>query len=272
MTTTDAPGRRFVPTPHGPVHVAEQGVGDAVLLLHQTPRSWDEYRDVLPALGADFRAIAVDTLGFGDSTRPVEPWSIELFASGVLAAADALGLDRFHLVGHHTGGVIAVEVAARAPDRVDGLVLSGTPYVDAARRSRVAARDPVDHVVPAADGSHLLALWRNRAPFYPADRPDLLERFVRDALRVLDRAEEGHTVVNSYRMEDRIGAVRARTLVLCGELDDFSRPDLPRLVAAIPGAESALLPGTGVPAVDHRPEQFAAAVAAFLRGSGVPVR
>jgi pimeloyl-ACP methyl ester carboxylesterase len=81
---------------------------------------------------------------------------------------------------------------------------------------------------------------------------------------VLDRVEEGHLAVNRYRMEERIPLVRAPTLALCGELDTFSLPDLPRITAAVPGARTAILPGTGVPAVDHRPEQFAAAVGEFL--------
>jgi pimeloyl-ACP methyl ester carboxylesterase len=255
----------YADTRHGQVHYVEQGSGEPVLLLHQTPRSWDEYRDVLPLLAANHRAIAMDTLGFGGSAQPDGPWSIELFAAGVVDLCEALGLGRVALVGHHTGGVIAVEVAAAAPERVHGLVLSATPFVDAERRQRVAAsRPPIDHVERAGDGSHLTQLWANRAGFYPPDRPDLLERLVRDALVVLDRVEEGHRAVNRYRMEDRIGLVRAPTLALCGELDTFSLPDLPRIAAAIPGARSAVLAGTGVPAVDHRPEQFAAAVGEFL--------
>jgi pimeloyl-ACP methyl ester carboxylesterase len=255
----------FADTRHGQVHYVEHGSGEPVVLLHQTPRSWDEYRDVLPLLGADFRALAMDTLGFGASARPAEPWTVEMFAAGVLDLCDALGLDHVALVGHHTGGVVAVEVAAASPDRVHGLVLSATPFVDAFRRQRVASRAPIDHVVPSADGSHLAQLWANRAGFYPPDRPDLLDRLVRDALTVLDRVEEGHLAVNRYRMEERITLVRTPTLALCGELDTFSLPDLPRIAAALPGARStAVLPGTGVPAVDHRPEQFAAAVGGFL--------
>lgn len=255
----------FVDTRHGQVHYVEHGSGRPVVLLHQTPRSWDEYRDVLPLLGTRYRAIALDNLGFGASARPERTWSIELFAAGVLDACSGLGLDRFALVGHHTGGVIAVEVAATAPERLDALVLSGTPFVDAERRHRVASSRPaIDHVEPAPDGSHLLQLWTNRAAFYPSDRPDLLQRLVRDALGVLDRVEEGHLAVNSYRMEDRIPLVHTPTLALCGELDPFSLPDLPRIAAAIPGARQSVLPGTGVPAVDHRPAQFAEAVESFL--------
>ena len=59
--------RSFVRIKSGLVHVAACGAGRPILLLHQTPRSWDEYREVLPLLGARYRAIAMDTVGFGDS-------------------------------------------------------------------------------------------------------------------------------------------------------------------------------------------------------------
>jgi len=255
----------YADTPLGQIHYAEAGTGDAVLLLHQTPRSVDEYRDVIPLLGKRFRAIAMDTLGFGNSAKPEETWTIELFASGVLCLLDALGLERVSLVGHHTGGVVAMEVAAAAPERVAALVLSATPYVDAARRREVAADRPaIDEVEPTPDGAHLAALWQKRMPFYPADRPDLLTRFVRDAMGVLDRVEDGHRAVNTYRMEDRIALVTAPTLVVCGELDEFSLPDVPRLLGRLAGATSRTIAGTGVPAVDHRPDEFAAIVEAFL--------
>lgn len=256
----------------GQLHYAECGTGEPVLLLHQTPRSWDEYRDVLPLLGAERRAIAMDTLGFGASARTSEPFRIELFADAVEDLIDALDLTGLTLVGHHTGGVVAIEVAARRGVDLAGLVLSGVPYVDAARRERVAGAPPIDHVTPAPDGSHLTELWNRRRAFYPDDRPDLLARLVADGLRVVDRVEEGHRAVNAYRMEERIGLVRARTLVLCGEDDSYSLPDVPRLLAAIPGATSAVLPGTGVPSADHRPDLFAAAVAAFLDDGAEPVR
>ena len=258
--------KQYVDTRLGQVHVVEQGAGRPVLLLHQTPRSWDEYRDVLPLVGQEARAVAMDTVGYGASAQLDTTQTVELFADAVEDVIDGLGLDRPVLIGHHTGGVIAMEVAARRPSSVAGLVLSGVPYVDAARRAAVAAgRPPIDLVEVVDDGSHLTELWNRRRPFYPAGRPDLLSRYVADAARVIGSAEDGHLAVNAYLMEDRIGLVQAPTLVVCGEDDDFSMPDVPRLVAAIPGSRSVILEGTGVPAVDHRPEQFAAVVLEFLR-------
>jgi len=256
--------RGFAETPLGQIHYAEAGRGKPVLLLHQTPRSWDEYRDVLPLLGRRFRSLAMDTVGFGESYKPPRVDSIEEYAKGVIAFLDALGIKRASLVGHHTGGVIAVEVAAASPDRVDRLVLSSTPYVDAEDRERRKTRPPIDRVEPRGDGAHLQELWQRRMGFYPADRPDLLVRFVIDALKIGDRVEAGHEAVGRYCMESRVSLIRAPTLVLAGSDDPFSLPNLRPLADRIAGSETAVIDGGMVPMVDQMPERFAEVVGEFL--------
>ncbi|HEY7283046.1 MAG TPA: alpha/beta hydrolase, partial [Actinomycetota bacterium] len=91
MATTEVE-RAFARTPVGHIHYASAGDGDPVLFLHQTPRSWDEFRDVIPIVGAGgYRAIAMDTIGYGDSDKPDDPASLPLFGSGVIGLMDALG-------------------------------------------------------------------------------------------------------------------------------------------------------------------------------------
>jgi pimeloyl-ACP methyl ester carboxylesterase len=182
--TPPVPRRAYADVAHGQMHYAECGDPAApttpVVLLHQTPRSWREYAEVLPLLGARRHAIAIDTAGFGESD-PVAAPSIEAWAGAALHLLDAIGVRRAHVVGHHTGGVVALEIAARAPERVASLVLSSTPYTSEAFRRARAARPAIDAVAPSADGTHLAALWQKRQPFYPADRPELLQAFVADA-------------------------------------------------------------------------------------------
>ncbi|WP_218019780.1 alpha/beta fold hydrolase [Rhodococcoides yunnanense] len=260
--------RYYASTTFGQIHFVDAGEGEPIFLLHQTPRSWDEYRDVIPILAQHNRIIAMDTLGFGASDSPAEPWTIELFAAGVLALADALDIEQFGIVGHHTGGVVGMEVAAAEPERVAFLVLSGVPYVDAERRAAVRSRPPIDAIDHSADSPPVTQMWRKREPYYPNDRPDLLARLVADALRVGDRVEEGHVAVNSYSMEDRIGLVAAPTLVVCGEFDSFSLPDVPKLQRRLVRSEKTVIAGTGVPSVDHVPEAFAEAIATFVAQVG----
>jgi pimeloyl-ACP methyl ester carboxylesterase len=256
--------RVFVTTLLGRIHAAIAGTGFPVLLLHQTPRSWDEYRDVLPLLGREFRAIAMDTLGFGDSdVCPGDP-SIELWAQGAFALLDALGETRAAIVGHHTGAVIAVEMAATAPERVGALVLSACPFVDAARRARHEGMRVIDDVEVRADGAHLAELWARRQPFYPAGDTDLLQRFIVDALRAGDMAAEGHRVVNRYRMEDRLGHIQCPTLVIAPTADPHVHPVAPRVAGAIGGSVLRELSGGMVPLPDQMPEAFAGLVRDFV--------
>jgi len=267
MTTSKANvERRFVTTQHGRIHVAMAGAGVPVLLLHQTPRSWDEYRDVLPPLGRDFGAIAMDTPGFGDSDPPAGEPSIEVWAQAALALLDVLAAPRAAVVGHHTGAAIAVEIAASAPSRVSALVLSACPFVDADRRAKHEGMRVIDDVETRADGAHLAELWARRQPFYPADDTDLLRRFMIDALRAGKMAAEGHRVVNRYRMEDRLGHIRCPTLVIDPTCDPHAHPAAPKVAGAIAGSTLRELSGGMVPLPDQMPEAFAGLVHEFVAG------
>jgi pimeloyl-ACP methyl ester carboxylesterase len=258
--------RAFADLSVGQVHYASCGDprAETVLLLHQSPRSWAEYRHVLPLIGRRFRAVAMDTAGFGDSDDGAVPASIEQWARVAVELLDALRIARAHVVGHHTGGVIAVELASALAARVHGLVLSSTPYTDAAFRSARAERPPIDEVAMSSDGSHLAALWQKRAGFYPADRPELLEAFVLDALKVSGRMEEGHRAVAAYRMEERIAKIRQPTLILRATDDPFAAPHAQDLKAHIPQARIVAIEGGMVPLPEQLPEAFAGAVLSFL--------
>jgi pimeloyl-ACP methyl ester carboxylesterase len=257
--------RAYARLPHGQMHYAQCGPAQApvVLLLHQTPRSWAEYRAVLPLLGTAFRAIAMDTAGFGESD-PVPVPSIEAWAATAAQLLDALHIERCHLVGHHTGGVIAVEIAARHARRVGALVLSSTPFTDEAFRIARAQRPPIDAVEPSADGSHLVQLWRNRQAFYPPDRPGLLHAFVLDALKVRD-VEAGHRAVAAYRVEDRIAQIHQPTLLIRAADDPFAAPHAAQWLAQLPHAEVVDIAGGMVPLPDQLPGAFADAVMQFLQ-------
>lgn len=257
--------RAFVQTQSGRIHVATAGQGFPVLLLHQTPRSWDEYRDVLPILGQSYRAIAMDTLGFGDSDRlPASENSIERWATGAFDLLDALGITRAAVVGHHTGAVVAMEMAASHPDRVAALVLSSCPYVDAARRAAHEGKRVIDDVRHMASGAHLVELWQRRQPFYPQDDIDLLERFIVDALKAGELAAGGHQVVNRYAMETRTPRISSPALVISSTNDPHVFPVAPRVAQAIAGSRLIEIQGGMVPLPDQMPEVFAQTVEQFL--------
>jgi len=259
--------RAFADLSVGQVHYAECGdpKAPAVLLLHQSPRSWTEYRQVLPLIGMERRAIAMDTAGFGDSAPCRGQTSIEQWAGVAHELLRHLGIERVDVVGHHTGGVIAVELAASSPGLVRGLVLSSTPYTDDAFRRARAERPPIDEVEPSLDGSHLAALWQRRQGFYPEGRPDLLQAFVLDAMKASGSVEDGHRAVAAYRMEDRIRAVLQPALIIRAADDPFAAPHAEEMKQHLSKARVVDIVGGMVPLPDQMPEEFAHAVLDFLR-------
>ncbi|EJN02834.1 alpha/beta fold hydrolase [Herbaspirillum sp. YR522] len=257
--------RRFVHTSAGPIHIATAGAGLPILLLHQTPRSWDEFRDVLPLLGQRYQAIAMDTAGFGDSCKlPLAEHSIERWSQIAFEVLDALDLPRAVVCGHHTGAVTALEMAASQPQRVTALVLSSCPMNDAQRRAAHAGKRTIDEVEPRADGTHLGELWSRRQPFYPDGDIDLMQRFMVDAIKAGEMAAHGHVVVRNYVMEQRIGKVTAPTLVLKAGSDPHSAPYAERVAAAIAGSTLATIEHGMVPMPDQLPQAFSGLVMGFL--------
>ena len=258
--------RAYADLPHGQVHYAECGDAGApaVLLLHQTPRSWAEYRAVLPLLGARYRAVAMDTVGFGASDplprRPVD----RIVGRGGRAAARCAG----HRTGPRRGPPHRRRdcggAGGAAWSRVAALVLSSTPFTDAAFRRARSQRPPIDAVEPSDDGAHLAALWRKRQAWYPRGRPDLLHAFVLDAMKVHD-VEAGHRAVAAYCMEDRRGVDPPADLA-------DSRSGRSVRVAARGAVARALcrrrrwstIEGGMVPLPDQLPQAFAQAVLHFL--------
>lgn len=84
------------------------------------------WREQLDVFAADYRVVAMDLAGHGESGVERERWSVLGLAGDVAAVADALGLERMILIGHSMGGPVALEAARRMPGRVVGIVAVDT--------------------------------------------------------------------------------------------------------------------------------------------------
>ena len=155
--------RGYADTPSGQVHYIMEGAGDALVLLHQAPLSARTYLGLIPELSPRFRVIAVDTPGCGSSDPPGADAEIGDLSGAVVHVLDALGIERTHVFGLHTGASIGAEVAAGWPSRVDRLVLMGFPLIEEPEE-RAALLDGLKAhseslAAVAADGSHLPKIW-----------------------------------------------------------------------------------------------------------------
>jgi 3-oxoadipate enol-lactonase/4-carboxymuconolactone decarboxylase len=250
------------------LHVLVDGPVDAPPLvlgpsLGTTASIWDP---LLPALTRSFRVIRYDLRGHGDTpaTRAPAPCTIADLGGDVLRALDRLGVERASYAGVSLGGMIGMWLAACAPARVDRLALVCTaaflPPADRWRERAATVR---------AEGTGALAdalVGRWFTPAFVARRGDLVARVVAD-LHAVDREEYASCceAIASWDWRDRLGDVRAPTLVVAGAEDPVTPPaDAYALGAAIPDAQVTVVKGAAHLAILEKPDTLAGLLLAHL--------
>jgi len=265
----------------GPVHleVVEGGEGGRPLVLVHgfTGNKEDLAEWVDPLAERGWHAVAPDLRGHGSSDHPPgrEAYAFEAFAADLLALADALGWDRFTVVGYSMGGAVAQFLALDHPERVAALVLVATfhgpvPGVDA---ELVDLGSAVVRQTGMPGLAQALAARR-------AQNPEAVARYER-----AERARPGHGARREQGVlatspdlwlemaprfvsqPDRLDLLRrldVPTAVVVGESDRAMLEDCRRLAAAIPGARLTVVPGAGHSLPAEKPAEFWAALTAFL--------
>lgn len=202
--------RHFVRVGNRRVHYRRAGSGPSLLMVHQSPRSSAELEPLMRKWGAHFTCIAPDTPGCGQSDPlPGTPEMAE-FAGALLELLDALGLRTTAAYGFHSGGMMLVSAARRAPERFSTLAVGG--YAIWSDEERALFGDAyLPPLQPSAYGEHLQWLW-NRIleqnwffPWFdvrhearlraPNDDPARVEAVVREMLDSGDAYRAGYGAV-----------------------------------------------------------------------------
>jgi len=250
--------------------VLRAGAGPPVLFLHGFPLDHGMWRDAIGALSAVADCIAPDLRGFGHAgAAPSTVLTMEQHADDAAALLDALGVQSAHVVGLSMGGYAALAFAERHAARLTSLVLVDTRATDdgeEGRARRSAAADRLLEVGRATFAREMLT--KLVAPS--------AEREVRARLLSMMEATPYETIVAALlgmqARPDRTDVLRelARPLlIVCGELDQITPPDLSRAMAAVnPSSELELIANAGHMSPMERPREFAALLSGFLARHG----
>ncbi len=265
------------------LHVEVTGQGDPLVLLHGGPGL--DHLSLTPfrALADRHTVVLYDHRCNGRSTgAPVTSMTWDNLTADADALREALGFDRWAVLGHSFGGHVALEYVLRYPERVSRLVLldtagdarwsqenaaeilAGRGYsprtVAIARRfygGRIAPRDF------ARAAFRLLPAYDHRFSFVR-----LVRELVSGGWRMKARPEAlvfGGRMMRGWSVMDRLGAIRVPTLVMAGRDDFLFPPESQALLAAgIPNARLRIIERAGHNPQAERPDETIAEVAAFL--------
>jgi pimeloyl-ACP methyl ester carboxylesterase len=211
--------RGYATVSFGQMHYRYAGRPGApvLVLLHQTPSHSAMYEPLMEQLAGEFRLIAPDTPGMGQSDTMPGKMTIARLAAGIAEFLDELGVDHCYLFGHHTGASIAVQMAASNPVHVDGIALSGPPLIDEELAQKL--RDGSEDIPKTADGSHLTTMWQ-RMYRKDGNAPlEVLERDVLSAFSIGHRYADAYNAVIDHDMSALLSQVSCPVLAFAGTED-----------------------------------------------------
>ena len=276
MESTTVAGRSQVQVNGLTLDYRELGTGPAVLLLHGWPTSSFLWRDVMPAIAREHRAIALDLPGFGRSSKPLGAgYGFEFFEEVLDGFLDALEVDQVSLVVHDLGGPIGLHWAIGRPRRLSKLALLNTllypefsPAVmefvailmDPARRAQITDPEGLVEVMRLglADEDNLTdeVIAGVQAPFAEPD-----------ARQALAEAGIGLHPDGFAEIAAGLAALDVPVRIVYGERDEIL-PDvaetMARVKADMPQAEVTALP-CGHFLQEEAPEEVGELLAEFLR-------
>jgi len=250
-----------------------RGEGPALVCVHGFGGAKEDFADHLEALAERWRVITVDLRGHGDSDAPSDPssYSLDRLARDVEAVADAVGAERFRLLGHSMGGMVARRIVLDHPERVEALVLMST----AAGPPVGIDPDLVDvgASLALADWVELMRMLDEVAPLKtPAyqrviDERDGFADFIAwKWSRVAPPmwAALAPQIAREPVDLDRLRAVTVPTLVIVGDLDAAFYDGSLALAEAVPGSRLAVIGDAGHHPQFEQPDAWLEAVTTFL--------
>ena len=107
------------------LHYIEQGQGQTLVLLHGNGENSDYFEHQIPFFSQNYRVIAIDTRGHGQSLRGEKPFTIKQFAEDLHDFMDEKGIEKAILLGFSDGGNIALTFALKYTERVDKMIVDG---------------------------------------------------------------------------------------------------------------------------------------------------
>jgi pimeloyl-ACP methyl ester carboxylesterase len=253
------------------LHVEEHGDGFPFLLVQglgyakwASRAQWQDY-------AARRRVLAFDNRGTGRSGKPAGPYSMELLADDAASVLDARGIASADVYGHSMGGFVALTLALRRPDLVRSLVLVATgpggpehePLPEETLASWMSAAGlPADEAVRRTFATAF-------APGWEGDHPDEYAEWLAARLDPPTPPECWWAQLEAAAVYKERGVnveqIAVPALVVHGDLDRVVPVSNGRLLAArLPRAQLVVLPGRGHVPMLEEPEEFSAAVCAFL--------
>src|SRR5262245_4445793 len=226
------------------------GNGRPLVLLHGGLATIDtSFGKILPFLAKTRQVIAIELQGHGHTADIDRPMSFEQMADDVDSLLGQLAIERADLLGYSFGGMVVLGTAIRHPERVNHLIVVGTP--NSGEGFEPTIREAIKNAAPEDVPKPLKDAYERSAP-----NPQQFPALVAKVAKLL-------TEFPGWRDEE-LRSIGELVMLIVGD-HDFIRPEhAVQMFRLIPNAQLAVLPGAGHDAITERYEDVLAAMTRFL--------
>jgi abhydrolase domain-containing protein 6 len=248
----------------------EGGSGSPVVLLHGFAASKDLWTAVAKHLTPEYRVIALDIPGFGESSKlPSESYDVGSQVERIHDFVKALHLSRYHLGGMSMGGTIAAVYAATYPEGVISLLVAAAPGVDSQEKSELTIRRERGESPLLPSSEEGVDALLQLAFFNPPSMPGVIKRVL---VRQITESRAFNEKILADLMKDRpdalepyLPSIEARTLIVFGDSDRIVHPSsLAVFEKGIVRHEGAIIENCGHALPRECPDALAQEYLAFL--------
>lgn len=230
--------------------------GVPLVLVHGFTGGRVDWTDVIDELAIDRRVVAWDHRGHAESTNTgdIDTYTFDQLVADMEASIDALGLDRFDLLGHSMGGVVSMRYVLANADRVRSLILMDTLASNGYIPPEVMDLMLDNGRQHGMDGlADMMVAYERAQPRVEPARQDVMLERARYKLSNMDLEAYlglGNELATFDSLVEQLGDVRCPTTVLVGENDAGLRPASTEITQAIPGAAELVIPNAA-----HSPQE-----------------
>ncbi|MCG3208072.1 MAG: hypothetical protein FOGNACKC_01673 [Anaerolineae bacterium] len=254
-------------TDQGIVHYEAYGRGRPVILLHGWLGSWGYWLETMEALKRQYRCYALDFWGFGESGKRRSSYHVNDFVNLVDQFMDRLGIESAPVVGHSMGGTVAVSLALAKPERVQRVIVVGSPIVGSSLHLflRLAGKPWIASIVWQMPTALQLGI-KVFSPYVVKDWPHWYKMITRDLSRTT--LEAFFLSIGSLHKTDLRPQLPGMTTPLMGIFgvgDNVVQPTQANIIASsAPVSRIKMMSGSGhFPMLDE-PQSFNETLAEFL--------
>ena len=248
------------------IHYQESGSGEAILFLHGLGSCGQDWMLQVPAFEIQFRVVAPDLRGHGQTDKPSGRVRVAHLASDVLGLLDTLNVECAHVVGLSLGGCVGQVLALDAPQRVRSLTLVNTfAHLEPGNPGHtlmLATRLALLGVRGLPAQAHFVA-----ARMFPKPEQEMLRKLAAERIASNDMATYRRLMlaIGAFDVRHRLGQIACPTLVIAGDRDTtVPLPPKRVLAASIPGARLEIVADSGHATPIDQPHVFNRLVLGFI--------